>query len=120
MNPISLAIDTSQDDDYPVIAYSQVAPEGWTHLKIARPAVSYGNDWGNCGEPPPGEMFQYWQCSIVSLGGQHMHEGYYVALDVNSAGLAAIAYSEQYVDYSENSLWLARQQFEMYLPLIQR
>jgi len=54
------------------------------------------------------------------VGGQHVHEGYYVALDVNSAGLAAIAYSELYVDYSENSLMLARQQFEMYLPLIQR
>lgn len=120
MNPISLAVDTSQEDDYPVIAYSQFAPEGWTHLKIARPAVSYGNDWGNCGDVPPGYLFQYWQCSIVDVGGPHMHEGYYVSLDVNSAGLAAIAYSEEYVDYSENNLMLARQQFEMYLPLIQR
>ena len=120
MNPISLAIDTSQEDDYPVIAYSQFATEGWTHLKIARPASSYGELFGNCGDVPPGELFLYWQCSIVDVGGQHMHEGYYVALDVNSAGLAAIAYSELYVDYSENSLMLARQQFEMYLPLIQR
>lgn len=120
MNPISLAIDTSQEDDYPVIAYSQFATEGWTHLKIARPASSYGELFGNCGDVPPGELFLYWQCSIVDVGGPHVHEGYYVALDVNSAGLAAIAYSELYVDYSENSLMLARQQFQMYLPLIQR
>lgn len=116
--------DIAMDVDaqgYPIIAYTDasedLAPIG---LKIARPALAYGEDIGNCGDVHEGDLFQYWQCNTIDGGNGYVDEADFVAVSVSPAGLATIAYSEWYSDYGENYLKVAQQHFMSYMPIIIR
>lgn len=116
--------DLSMDVDslgYPIIAYmdahEDLAP---TRLKIARPAPAYDLDWGNCGDVPPGELFQYWQCSAIDGGASYSDVAGFVAVSVSPAGLATIAYSDYNNHDDETYLKVAQQHFTAYLPMIKK
>ena len=115
---LSLAVD---GQGYPIIAYmdasEDVAPK---NLKIARPAPAYGLEVGNCGDVPPGELFQYWQCSFIDTGNAYVDEAGYAAVSVNPAGLVTIAYSECNSYDDESYLKVAEQYFTINLPLISK
>jgi hypothetical protein len=115
-----LAMDVDAQG-YPIIAYmdafSDLAP---TKLNIARPALAYGEDIGNCGDVHEGDLFQYWQCNTIDGGNGYVDEAQFVAVSVSPAGLATIAYSEYYSDDAETYLKVAQQHFMSYLPMIKR
>jgi hypothetical protein len=116
---ISLSVDKQ---GYPIIAYMDASPSGSaTKLKVARPALAYGNSTGNCGEVPPGDLFLYWQCELLDPGYQDIvDEAAYAAVSVSPAGLATVAYFE-YDSYNDvGRLKVAQQQFMIYLPLIKK
>ena len=114
---ISITVDKQ---GYPIIAYMDASSStSATKLKVARPALAYGNTVGNCGEVPPGDLFLYWQCELLDPGYQDIvDEAAYAAVSVSPAGLAAIAYYE-YDSYDDvGRLKVARQHFVNYLPII--
>jgi hypothetical protein len=113
---LSLAVDSQ---GYPIIAYMDASEEmGPANLKIARPAPAYGLEYGNCGDVPPGELFQYWYCSSIDNGNAYVDEADYAAVSVNPVGLATIAYSEFNSYDVEEYLKIARQYVTINLPLI--
>jgi hypothetical protein len=109
---------------YPLIAYMNAFYEdGPSRLYIARPAPAIGEETGNCGDVPPGDLFQVWLCQSLDSAGY----GYgdvsvadYTSVAVNSYGLAAIAYRE--VNYMEQTtaLKIAYQQPPIFLPVVNR
>lgn len=116
---ISITVDKQ---GYPIIAYMDASPSSSaTKLKIARPALAYGNTAGNCGETPPGDLYLYWQCELVDPGYQDIvDEAAFVAVSVSPAGLATIAYYE-YDSYDDvGRLKVAQQYFTLYLPMIKK
>jgi hypothetical protein len=116
---LSMAVD---QQGYPIIAY-QDAHQGVSKLKIARPAIALGLNWGNCGDALPGDLFQYWQCTTLDSAawGQGMvNVADYTAVAIGTGGLATVVY--RVVDDSENtvSLKYATQMFQSFLPLLKR
>ena len=116
-------IDISLDVDsqgYPIIAYTDasedLAPLG---LNIARPALAYGEETGNCGTRP-GDLFYYWICKSLDNGAAYADEARFVAVSISPAGLATVAYSEYNSYDDETYLKVAQQHFMTYLPLINR
>jgi hypothetical protein len=116
---ISMAVDASGT---PIIAYqkfdSDLSPGT---VAIARPAPALGLTIGNCGDVPPGYLFQYWQCDTIDGASQYTNEAIYVSVALNSSGLAIIAYPES-DDYDNfNSLKIAYQTLnKLYLPLTKK
>jgi len=106
---------------YPIIAYMDVsddlAPAG---LKIARPALAYGEEIGNCGDVPPGYLFHYWTCKPIDNGDAYSDEASFVAVSVSPRGLATIAYSEENYYDDEFYLKVAKQRYTIYFPVIDR
>ena len=115
-----LAMDVDAQG-YPIIAYmdasEDLAPTG---LRIARPALAYGEGIGNCGDVHDGDLFQYWQCDSIDNGNSYVDEAQFVAVSVSPSGLATIAYSEYYSDDNETYLKVAQQHYVTYIPLINR
>jgi len=117
----NMGISMDIDKDYsPIIAYQQIDSEfSPPVLRIARPASVYGEDsLGNCGEVPPGYLFQYWQCNTLDNGGQYTEEADYVSLVVKSNGLAMIAYTEYDSYYDATRLKIIYQYSQTFLPLL--
>jgi hypothetical protein len=105
---VSLAVDGAV---YPLIAYQSEA----SVLKVARPAAAQGMLVGNCG---PVSLFYTWQCEPISFG-IGIGQGDFVALAVNSAGLATIAYYGN-ITASDGDLKVAYQRLQVFLPLVLR
>jgi hypothetical protein len=116
---ISMKLDP---DGYPMIAYqykSTSYPQ--VVLRIARPYLAYGDSsFGNCGDVPPGYLFQYWRCTTLDDNGQYYTEGDFVSLAINGSGLAVISYAEEDLYYSTTGLKVAYQRAKVYLPVITR
>lgn len=113
-----LAMDVDAQG-YPIIAYMDASEElAPTGLKIARPALAYGEDIGNCGDVRDGDLFQYWRCDTIDNGNANLNEAEFVAVSVSPAGLATIAYAEYYYDDDETYLKVAQQHFMTYMPMI--
>jgi hypothetical protein len=122
--PMGISMDVDKDGSA-IIAYQQITSEfSPPRLFVARPYSVYDDGaFGNCGDVPPGYIFQYWRCSILDNSGQYMDEAEYVSVAVSSSGLAQIAYSE-YFDYDigdhATSLKFISQRFQTLLPLINK
>lgn len=114
---ISMAMDAQ---GYPIIAYMNASEAGSTTLDLARPAAAYGLAVGNCGDVPPGMLFQTWRCRTVDAGNGLVDEAEYVAVGVGANGLAAIAYSEYDRQGDNHYLKVAQQSYRVYLPLVLR
>jgi hypothetical protein len=123
---VSLAIDAA---GYPIIAYqdaSGVRGPG-AILKVARPlgALALPLPYsGNCGpefSPPPNPRLS-WQCDNVDGVAATSDVAASVALAMNSAGLATIAYFEHrfMLPESTDNLKVAYQQLQVFLPLVPR
>jgi len=100
---ISMAIDNG---GYPIIAYQKIESDFSNPiLLVARPYMAFNDDsLGNCGDVPPGYVFQYWRCNILDNAGQYLSEAEYVSVAVNSSGVAEIAYPEFYAyDQGDNN-----------------
>ncbi len=110
-------------EGFPIIAYQDSSDQqGPSVLKMARPATAYGKLAGNCGEVPPGQFTQYWQCEFLDAN-QYSELAAYVDVSVSPAGLASVAYFDYATlsDFSEvGRLKVAQQHFPVYLPLIKR
>ena len=116
--------DLSMDVDsqgYPIIAYMDASDDmAPTSLKIARPAYAYGDETGNCGDAPPGYIFQYWTCITIDNGTSYADEAGFVGVSISPSGLATVAYSE-YNNYADETyLKVAQQHYTIYLPLLKR
>ena len=115
---VSLAIDSA---GYPIIAYQDASDEfGPAGLKVVRPAPAVGLIVGNCGVPPPGGFFNWWQCETLDNGGAHSSVADYVAVGVSPSGLAMAAYSDYDDYYDEFDLKVTYQHYQVFLPLIIR
>jgi len=118
---LSLTVDKQ---GYPVIAYMDAYSDlSATKLKVARPAIAYGNTNGNCGEVPPGDLFLYWQCETIDNGYQDIvNEAAFADVSISPTGLATIAYYEEDTLNYMGRLKVAQQQnnYAVYLPLIIR
>ena len=116
--PISLDVDAQ---GLPIVAYMNSDTESSPdYLMVARPAMAYGLDEGNCGDVHDGDLFQYWNCRAIDPSDSYSNKGAYVSVSVNKAGLAAIAYSEENVQGNEVYLNVAQQRFGVYLPVVVR
>ncbi|MDD2522245.1 MAG: hypothetical protein PHW11_05455 [Anaerolineaceae bacterium] len=116
--------DLSLDVDgmgYPIIAYMDASEDlGARKLNIARPAPAYGEEVGNCGDVPPGNLFMYWTCKTIDGGSGYADEAGFVGVSVSPGGLATVAYSEYNSYDDETYLKVAQQHFMNYLPVIIR
>jgi hypothetical protein len=117
MMGISLKMDK---DGAPIIAYEYVpADPGHSVLRIARPYYVYGSQFGNCGDTPPGYLFNYWTCSTLDIAGAETEEAEFVSLAINNSGLAMIAYHENDNYYNPN-LKIAYQRWLIYAPYTEK
>jgi hypothetical protein len=110
----------------PFIAYQKVPEEEISRsiLKIARPYFVYEDgNFGNCGEVPPGYLFNYWRCSSLDNAGAYVDEGEYVSLAVFPTGRAMVAYSE-WDDYYEVTSLKVMYQYEppnlVFVPMLRK
>lgn len=105
----------------PIIAYMDAQEElGPSVLKVARPVAVYGEGVGNCGDVPPGFLFQYWKCKTIDNADAYLNEAIFVGVSVSPGGLPTIAYSE-YDDYhNANFLKAAQLRILTYLPIISK
>jgi len=110
---VSLAVDAT---GYPIIAYQKGGS-----LDVARPLDALGlpGGSGNCG---PEDPFSTWKCETIdpfgSLG--PVSNGDFVSIDLNSSGLATIAYYRETSTKFYESLRVAYQQFQGFLPLVMK
>jgi hypothetical protein len=114
---ISLAADVN---GHPIIAYQKTSDVGPATLQIARFAYDIGLMVGNCGDVPPGYLFMAWQCDTIDSASAYTSEGDFVSVAVNSAGLAAIAYTDSDEYDMFNNLKVAYQLLNLYLPVVGR
>ena len=114
---LSVAIDKQ---GHPIIAYLDASNEFVaTKLKIARPALAYDQEVGNCGEIPAGAIGPVWTCSVLDDGYMDViHEAAFVDVGIAQSGLASVAYF-QWDSYNlEGQLKVAKQHFQISVPLI--
>jgi hypothetical protein len=114
---ISLKLDK---DGYPIIAYQSFDSEfSPAELRLARPNDVYGEElYGNCGNSPPGYLFQYWRCLTLDHGGHYTDEANFGSLVVNSHGLIGIAYTEYDWGLDVTSLKFTNQTYlKNFLPM---
>jgi hypothetical protein len=110
----------SDNDGYPVIAYQAIASEfSPPELRLARPNEVFGEELiGNCGDPPPGYLFQYWRCMILDNGSQYTDEADYASLVLSSPGMIGIAYTEYDSNFDVTSLKFTYQTYlKSFLPM---
>jgi hypothetical protein len=117
---ISIASDESGN---PIIAYQKFSSDlspGTLH--IAQSAYAMGLDGGNCGDVPPGDLWQYWQCDVIDNASGYTDEANFTSIAVNSDGLATIAYNERTTEApSYDMLRVAYQAYSnLYLPITQK
>jgi len=108
---VSIAEDAA---GYPIIAYQS----DWGSLNVARPVAALGlpAGSGNCG---PADPFLTWYCETIDRFGFNIRHGDYVSIDVNSAGLATIAYygSIGWITDPGGDLMVAQQRLQVFMPL---
>lgn len=114
---LSMAIDKQHR---PIIAYMDASNEFVaSKLKIARPALAYNKEVGTCGDVPAGAIGPVWICSVLDEGfADVIYEAAFVDVDVAESGLASAAYF-QWDSYNlEGQLKVAKQHFQVGVPLI--
>jgi hypothetical protein len=117
---ISMAMD---NEGHPVIAYQRIESDfSPPELRIARPNTVYGEElYGNCGDPPPGYLFQYWRCNTLDNGGQYSEEADFAAIAINSYGMVGIAYTEYDSYFDVTSLkFIYQHLFRTLMPITTR
>ena len=114
---VSLAVDGA---GLPIIAYQNAAEGPQGTLKVARPVAALGQLVGNCGPVPL--IFYTWQCDTLLPLGPHYNIHYrpadYVGIDLNSAGLATIAYYGYSTNTGDGNLQITYQRLQVFLPLV--
>jgi len=104
---------------FPIIAYQNAAEGPQGTLKVARPVAALNQLVGNCGPVP--SLFYTWQCdTLLPLGPYyniHYRPANYVGIDLNSAGLATIAYYGNATN-DGGDLQVTYQMLQTFLPLI--
>jgi len=119
---ISMALDKNGN---PIIAYMEASQDqAPSTLKIARPVDAVGLFTGNCGDVPPGYLFEVWQCYTVdnaAYGQGNVNVAAYTSVAISpTTGLGTIAYFEEDGYNYTTSLKVAYQRLQIFLPLIER
>jgi hypothetical protein len=119
LSPRGISMDIDPDG-LAVIAYQQIESDfSPPALRISRPYLAYDDgNFGNCGDVPPGYLFQYWRCNTLDNGSQYTDEADYVALSVDSNGLVSIAYTEEDNYSLSTSLKFIYQITQTFLPFL--
>jgi hypothetical protein len=115
---ISLAVD---GNGLPIIAYQYIESDfSPPALRITRPYLAFNdNQYGDCGEIPPGYSNQLFRCSTIDDADQYTWEADYVSMAVNSRGLVGIAYSEQNpYDYATSLKFTYQTFYHTYMPIL--
>jgi hypothetical protein len=107
----SMALSLVVDGLYPVIAYQDADDTGHSILKLAQPAARLGMSSGNCG---PGSS---WYCQTIDSQAEDISQN--IDLAINPSGALFIAYSQQWMT-DVYRLWVARQYFQGFLPLLEK
>jgi hypothetical protein len=122
MTTVGFPVGISMDIDkfgYPVIAYQQTDEFAGPKLGLARPYFVYDDgSFGNCGDVPPGYLFQYWRCNTLVYSGQYTEVGDVISLSVKSNGFLEIAYSEFDTYYLNTDLKIIYQYSQTFMPLL--
>jgi hypothetical protein len=122
LSPMGISMDID-NNGYPVIAYQQIASDfSPPTLRITLPYLAFNDGaFGNCGDVPPGYLFQYWRCSTLDNAGQYTEEADFVSLAVSPFGLDWISYSE-YNSYDDaTSLKVIYQvPLQTFLPILNK
>ncbi len=107
----SMALSLVTDGSYPVIAYQDADDTSHTILKLAQPVSRLGMPSGNCG---PGSS---WYCQTIDDQAEDV--GQNIDLAINPSGALMIAYSQEWMT-DVYRLWVARQYFQGFLPLLEK
>jgi hypothetical protein len=122
IEPMGISLTTDESGN-PIIAYQRFASDlAPATLYIAQSAYELGLNWGNCGDVPPGYLFQYWQCDSIDGASGYVGVANYASVAVDPSGLAIIAYNERLSDFpGYDYLKVAYQALNnLYLPTIVR
>jgi hypothetical protein len=112
VNKMGLALVV--DGTAPVMAYMDSTGIQAT-VRLAQPIWRLDFPYGNCG---PEDPLSTWYCETIDQGPYSMGEE--IDMAVNESGALLIAYLEK-DDYDlQNHLWVARQYFQGYLPLLEK
>jgi hypothetical protein len=115
---ISMALDQK---GAPIIAYENNADDrAPSMLNIARPTGAVDVSVGNCGIAP---LAHTWQCDTIDsaiYGQGHVNVAAYTAVAVSSSGLSTIGYFETNDQPSQNSLKVAFQRVQVFLPFLNK
>jgi hypothetical protein len=107
---LSLVVDGAA----PVMAYMDST--GYqTTVKLAQPVGRLGMDVGNCG---PIDLFYTWYCETLAQGQYGL--GGEIDMTINKSGAIFMAYLESDDYYQQNNLWVARQYFQGFMPLLKK
>lgn len=118
--PLGISLDIDKEG-YPVIAYQQANDYTGPMLGIAHPYLIYNdNSFGNCGDPPPGYLFQYWRCKTILSSDQYTEIGDVISMKVRSDGMIVIAYSEFDTYNGNTNLNIIYQYSQTFLPLLSK
>jgi hypothetical protein len=108
---LSLVVDGTQ----PIVAYRDGNDYSQFTVKVAQTAYRLGMDYGNCGPQTP---FSTWYCQTIAMGPYSL--GYEIDMTINPDGAIIMAYLEQGDSDYQTHLWVARQYFEGYLPVLEK
>ena len=108
---LSLVVDGTQ----PIVAYRDGNDYSQFTVKVAQTAYRMGMDYGNCGPETP---FSSWYCQTIAMGPYNL--GGEIDMTINPAGAIFMAYLEDDDADYQTHLWVARQYFEGFLPLLEK
>jgi hypothetical protein len=115
-HPLGVSI-AEEANGYPVIAYQSANGS----LNVARPAAALGlsGGGGNCG---PEDLFLTWYCETIDRSGTWVsyRNADFVSIAVSRHGLATIAYNGFITPEEGGNLVVARQRYQVALPLVVR
>jgi hypothetical protein len=120
-SPMGIAMRNDPDGN-PIIVYQQIVDEySPPVLRIARPYfVDAELTYGNCGDVPPGYLFQYWYCTTLDFSGQYTDEADFASIALSPSGFAAVAYSEYDSYHDATNLKVMYQYAHTFLPFLDK
>ncbi len=103
------------DGAEPIVAYQDKNDYDTSSVKIAQSFQRMGMDYGNCGPENP---FPTWYCQTIVLSQYNL--GSEIDLTISHEGALFMGFLEQDDADYETHLWVARQYFQGFLPVLEK